>query len=144
MLAISFGWTWHAVVMGVKPVTNRAWKDSHAKKFTKGRHCAALDKGYHAKGRQFGVIEVVNCYPFNTADMPDEDYKREGFEFYDQHPYLIPPASPFAKFESMEDAFNDWREQSVDLYRLEFKNINVEAWAVYEVEQTIIRNGGTP
>lgn len=142
MLNISFGWTWQAVAMDAKTCTLRDWKDSHAKKFTKGRMLGGLTKGYFAKGEKFGIVQVKDCYRMNTRDLPDQDYVNEGFEFYDRYPFLIPAASPFAKFETQQQAFDDWREQEQNLWRLDFIVFEIEPSKLIEVND-LLRNGGT-
>jgi len=64
---ISFGWT--AGYLDTKTQTRRQWKDSHAAKFLKaydraaveGKHLRvpAIDKGYHAGGRQIGWCRLL-------------------------------------------------------------------------------------
>ncbi|QPJ61674.1 MAG: hypothetical protein G3M70_07155 [Candidatus Nitronauta litoralis] len=141
MLNISFGYTWHAVVMDAKTCTLRDWKDSHAKKFIKGSLVAGLTKGYFANGKKFGIVQVKDCYRVNTSELADEDYVNEGFEFYDRYPFLIPPCSPFAKFENQQQAFDDWREQELDMWRLDFNVFEIEPSILVEVIE-MTRKGG--
>ena len=84
---ISFGWT--AQYLGHKTQTRRVWKDSHAAKFIKAFDRAAaagqqlrvpaIDKGYHAGGKQIGSCVITERpYRQRLSDMPDGDLLAEG------------------------------------------------------------------
>ena len=86
-IPISFGWT--AQYLDRKTATRREWKDSHAAKFCKAFDRAAtagqqlrvpaIDKGYHAGGKQIGWC-VFTRRPFKErlADMGGYDLREEG------------------------------------------------------------------
>lgn len=84
---ISFGWT--AQYLDAKTQTRRQWKDSHAAKILRAYDRAAtsgqllrvpaIDKAYHAGGRQIGwcVIRSQPCKQ-RLRDMPEADLLAEG------------------------------------------------------------------
>jgi DNA N-6-adenine-methyltransferase (Dam) len=84
---ISFGYT--AQYLPQKCVTRRDWKDSHAAKFTNAFNKAiaegkqlrvpAIDKGYHAGGKQIGWLLISDRpYKQKLSDMPSHELKAEG------------------------------------------------------------------
>src|SRR5687768_3512885 len=84
---ISFGWT--AQYLDTKTQTRRTWKDSHATKFCNAFDRAgaagqqlrvpAIDKGYHAGGKQIGWCVIVNRpYKQRLGHMPEKDLLAEG------------------------------------------------------------------
>ena len=84
---ISFGYT--AQYLPKKTVTRREWKDDHAAKFTNALNKAigegkrlrvpAIDKGYHAGGKQIGWL-IISDHPYKQRlmDMPSRELKAEG------------------------------------------------------------------
>lgn len=84
---ISFGYT--AEYLPQKCVTRREWKDTHAAKFTNALNRAiaegkklrvpAIDKGYHAGGKQIGRL-IISDRPYKQklVDMPACELKAEG------------------------------------------------------------------
>lgn len=84
---ISFGWT--AQYLNTKTQTRRQWKDSHAAKFLRACDRAAaagqqlrvpaIDKAYHAGGKQIGWC-VIRSKPYKQrlGDMPESDLLAEG------------------------------------------------------------------
>jgi hypothetical protein len=88
MKIISFGYTAGAVEAQVKTVTRRAWKDNHAKRFHKGDHVMAWNKGQRLPGAH-PIAEIVltddpKLEPITL--MPDSDYEAEGFAWLHEHP----------------------------------------------------------
>jgi len=85
--SISFGWT--AQYLDKKTQTRRVWKDSHAAKFCNAFDRAvaagqqlrvpAIDKAYHAGGKQIGWC-VISSQPYKQrlGDMPESDLLAEG------------------------------------------------------------------
>lgn len=84
---ISFGYT--AQYLPKKCVTRRDWKASHAAKFTNALNRAisegkklrvpAIDKAYHAGGKQIGWLLISDrLYKQKLADMPAAQLKPEG------------------------------------------------------------------
>jgi hypothetical protein len=84
---ISFGYT--AQYLPQKSVTRRDWKDGHAAKFIKAWSRAvtegkklrvpAIDKGYHAGGKQIGWAILTEIpYKEKLRDMPEADLVAEG------------------------------------------------------------------
>lgn len=84
---ISFGYT--AQYLPQKSVTRRDWKDSHAAKFIRAYERAAangeelrvpaIDKGYHADGKQIGWAILTEIpYKEKLKDMPEADLVAEG------------------------------------------------------------------
>ena len=79
---ISFAWTTPAVRMLEKNCTRRDWKLIHAQNFHAGDIVGALDKQFQYGGVQFGIIKLLmDPYQENTRDIPDEDFKNEGFVY---------------------------------------------------------------
>ncbi|MEG3899789.1 MULTISPECIES: DNA N-6-adenine-methyltransferase [unclassified Microcoleus] len=84
---ISFGWT--AQYLDTKTQTRRQWKDTHVAKFLRAYDRAAaagqqlrvpaIDKGYHAGGKQIGWC-VIRDRPYKQrlGDMPEQDLLAEG------------------------------------------------------------------
>jgi hypothetical protein len=110
MNAISFGWTSAALLAGRKTVTRRFWKPMHRHRFHKGGVYWALDKDYRVGGHRIAKVRlVVEPYEELYGDMPDEDYEKEGFGFYEEFPEEIPPGAPWRRmsrltFEAMRRA----------------------------------------
>jgi hypothetical protein len=86
-IPISFGWT--VQYLNHKNQTRRSWKDSHAAKFCNAFDRAAaagqqlrvpaIDKGYHAGGKQIGSCVITERpYRQRLSDMPDSDLLAEG------------------------------------------------------------------
>lgn len=84
---LSFGWT--CQYLDRKTQTRRQWKDSHAAKFLRAYDRAAaagqqlrvsaIDKGYHAGGKQIGwCIIPQRPYKQRVGDMPESDLLAEG------------------------------------------------------------------
>lgn len=84
---ISFGWT--AQYLDTKTQTRRQWKDGHAAKILRAYDRAAvagqilrvpaIDKAYHAGGKQIGWC-VIRDRPYQQrlGDMPESDLLAEG------------------------------------------------------------------
>lgn len=82
-MIISFAWTTQALIDGVKTVTRRMWKKSHAKKFYEGQIVDAYDKLPHAGGKKVATIRITRQpYVQVLEDMPDDHFEREGGTLY--------------------------------------------------------------
>jgi len=110
---ISMGWTSQACIAKIKCVTRRNWKDEYAARFKQGSFHTISNKDFRYGGEIIGHIEIIKApYREPVAQIPASDYVQEGFEFYDQHPFLLP-----AKFradlkklglKNMEEWFQRW------------------------------------
>ncbi|MCK9495232.1 MAG: hypothetical protein M0R75_07015 [Dehalococcoidia bacterium] len=93
MKAISFGWTTLPLLAGEKTVTRREWKDTYATQWWVGTRFWMLDKDYRYGGQRLGIGEITATPSKELAcDAPAEDYAREGFEWFERHPDLLPDA----------------------------------------------------
>jgi hypothetical protein len=107
------GWTSHACVARFKHVTRRNWKSAYAARFMRGTIHTISDKDFRYGGKIIGRIEIIKTpYLEPVSQIPASDYVKEGFKYYDQHPYLLP-----AKFQTdlkkhgmktMKDWFAKW------------------------------------
>lgn len=79
MRIISFAWTTEALLMGLKTVTRRKWKDSYALKFKEGDLVAAYDKVPYAGGKKIATLRLT-CDPYKEPlfKMTDKEEINEG------------------------------------------------------------------
>ena len=118
-IPISFGYTCDRLLQGLKTVTRRKWKDSHAKHFIKafeqGLKVPALDKDKRYKGRQVGWLRLTEK-PYKTPDLTDIDNAElaaEGFPDCGLHQFLT-------------EFFDGEINQEVWVVRFEFEPLIVE------------------
>lgn len=83
-IAISFGKTYHRLLLGQKTVTRRHWKDSRANTFLKyfeeSRAIPFCDKSYRNGGKKKGYLRLTQKpYQEWLFDMPDSELSREGY-----------------------------------------------------------------
>jgi hypothetical protein len=108
MRIISFGWTAEAVRREIKTVTRREWGDDYAAAFKVGMLCQAHDKDARYGGKRIKYIKIMQpLYKEHISEMPDSDYRAEGFEFYAQNPHLFVKTNPYGC--TWED-FLAWRK----------------------------------
>lgn len=82
MMVISFAWTTPALVAGQKTCTRRAWDARYAARFKSGQLVQAYDRQPRFRGKPVAIIRLTADPELqNTRDIPEEDYKREGFEY---------------------------------------------------------------
>src|SRR4030095_966481 len=81
MKIISFAYTTPALLAGHKTVTRRYWNPRHAASFSPGEIVQAWDKSPRFGGKKVAEIRITAIYQENMIDAPDEDYKKEGFEY---------------------------------------------------------------
>jgi hypothetical protein len=126
--AISFFWTSPPLLTGEKTVTRRHWTAKYAATYRAGSVAVALNKDRRYGGKPIGLIRIVRePYLESTADMPDEDWRAEGFAFLDEHPELRPgrifdhPAAPdeFA----FDGGLARWRKRAEVMYVVRFELI---------------------
>jgi len=88
-LIISFAWTTGALLDGLKTVTRRLWKDSHAEKFKAGQIVDAYDRLPRSGGHKVATIRLT-CDPYKErlADMPDGDLILEGGLWEDKTDFI--------------------------------------------------------
>lgn len=81
-MVISFAWTTPALVAGQKTCTRRDWDPRYATRFRSGQLVQAYDRQPRYRGKPVAIIRLTaDPVLQNTRDIPEEDYKREGFEF---------------------------------------------------------------
>lgn len=83
-LHVSFGKTLTPLLAGLKTVTRREWKDSHAQKFIRafdnGSIIRAFDKDQRYGGRRVGWLWLTDRpYKEWLSQMPEKDLAAEGF-----------------------------------------------------------------
>lgn len=121
MHIISFAWTTPALLGGAKTVTRRSWKTKHAESFHADALVAAYDKSQRCHGQQVATIRITRQpYREHVGDMPDDDYRREGFEYLYQHSSALEEFSP--------GAFAQWRLQDDILWVVRFELIDITAY----------------
>ncbi len=84
MRAISFAWTSASLVTGNKTVTRREWDNEYAIRFLRGDLVQAYDRQARFGGKPIAIIRLTESPRF-TGDLPEEDFKGEGFEFDREH-----------------------------------------------------------
>ena len=108
MRFISFAWTVPALLAGAKTVTRRAWKASHAERFSSGELVSAFDKDPRAGGKKIGEIRLTRApYLEDVADMPAADYAGEGFAYFERHPEELPANAPQWMHGLTRERFSD-------------------------------------
>lgn len=110
-LSVSFGKALPQLLCGLKTVTRRTWKDSHARKFIRAwdreLSIRMLDKDLRYGGKQIGWMKLTCCpYRERLSDMPESDVSLEGF------PEL-------SKAEFIDRFFDKSQDQSVWVVRFE-------------------------
>jgi len=88
-LIISFAHTTDALLAGLKTVTRREWKDSHAAKFRDGQLVDAYDHLPRSGGHKVATIRLT-CDPYKErlADMPEGDLILEGGLWEDKADFI--------------------------------------------------------
>lgn len=84
MRIISFAWTTPAITADPcrKTCTRREWDDGYARKFLAGDLIAAWDRSPRFGGKHVATIRLtVKPYLEPAADIPDDDWQAEGFDF---------------------------------------------------------------
>lgn len=147
MRIVSFAHTTPALLVDgplMKTCTRRMWVPGYANSV-----CREIDKGdamwkaYNMNPR-FGGKPVAIVHPTdiayeNTRDMPDSDYRAEGFEFFDLKADYLPdertrmidslmgtvigrgPATP----ATLRELFDLWREAARDVWVVRFERVEV-------------------
>lgn len=124
---ISFGWTHWALVARQKTVTRRDWKPAYAMQFKAGETLQAYDRSPRAKGRRIGMIKLTKApYLECTSKMPKADYQREGLEYLDANPCLVPPG------HSID--FDRWKESAELLYVVRFEVLEIDEHSLKTLE----------
>lgn len=130
---ISFGWTWPAIVAKEKTCTRRDWNKKFALSFEPDEICHAWDFSPRSgHGKWIADIKIKEVFHQNTFNMAEDDYKAEGFEFFDKHKHIIPQikGSPFLNYMDDDDPcrrfFWNWKEEMKDLWVVKFKVMKVD------------------
>lgn len=93
MIAISFAWTTPALVTGNKTCTRREWDDRYARRFQIGDLIAAYDRQPRFRGCQVATLRLTTT-PVYSAELPEEDYEREGFRWLSDRGLKVAGHSP--------------------------------------------------
>jgi hypothetical protein len=123
---ISFAWTVPALLAGEKSRTRRQWDADYARRFTAGQQALAFDRSPRFAGRPVALIELTAAPVLEPISaMPDKDFEREGFGFFERHPEAVPASDPLGiRAYGARRAFERWREAGGDYYIVDFKLLN--------------------
>lgn len=135
---ISFGHTWPAFAAQAKDTTRRNWKKTHAGRIRVGMTLDALNTATFLGGRKIGTLVVESVARERWSTMPDADYLREGFAWFNaQDRNLIPEKSRdevWARDNCSFEAFTAWRRQRGSIYVVRYRITHVEDWAKRALE----------
>lgn len=143
MRAISFGWTWPALVTKNKTCTRRDWDPRYARSFKSGECLQALNKVWFQGGKRIGVIRLIEKpYLQNLADMPAADYRNEGFEWFFCNPSAIPRKGDGVNVirDGSLAAFRMWRETKQFVWVVRFKILDIEKFANDDLLEFMSKN----
>lgn len=117
---ISFAWTTPALLAHEKTVTRRAWKPQHAAKFHAGQLVDAWDKSPRYGGKKVAVIKLVqDPYQENSAAIPKEDFKAEGFD------YLLMNMTRGETANHVDDIVDNWIRHPHLLWVVRFELVSI-------------------
>ncbi len=126
MRIISMAWTSSAFRAGRKFCTRRSWATRYAMSFTPGEHVQVWEKSQRIpSAKRIGVISL-EARPLleDIADAPDEDYEREGFAFYHEHPELLPRSAPWP--DCSWDTWLTWKQTGGELWVIRFQIVTID------------------
>lgn len=118
MKIMSFAWTVPAFLNKRKSRTRREWNDKYASMFKVGDLIQAWDKQPRFKGKRIGTIKITGIKKENISKMPDEDFEKEGFKYFDEEGLPIWDMLP-------RDAFENWRKEDYDVWVIDFEIIKI-------------------
>ena len=120
MRHISFAWTTDALKAGAKNVTRRHWQDSWAsRRWKKGDYAVAYDRNPAWGGTQIALIRLTETpYKESTADIPDDDWKGEGFAYMQQHRQLVNGVTP-------QEFWDKWKREPEEMWVIRFEVVEV-------------------
>jgi len=119
MRPISFAWTTPALLAGVKTVTRRDWKATHAARHHAGDLLAAYDRQARYGGKQVAVIRLTaDPVLESTAAAPESDYQAEGFEWLQDRGIKVDKLDPRALWTA-------WRVFPRDLWVVRFELVEI-------------------
>lgn len=101
MKIISCAWTTPALISGHKTCTRRDWNERYARGFKAGDLVQAYDRSPRNGGRPVAIIRLT-ADPEYTSLVPDEDWRREGFEYLRSIRATVNGATPL-------DVWASWR-----------------------------------
>ena len=111
---ISFAWTTKALFHG-KTVTRRHWNDDWARRWEAGDYAVAYDRNPMYGGSQVALIQLTAVpYKENTADIPDEDWVNEGFEYLESIGEDVHGQTP-------QEFWDAWKETAEDIWVIRFR-----------------------
>ncbi len=115
MRIISFAWTTPALLAGRKTMTRREWSPRHANGFHRGDRVQAWDKSPRNGGKKVGEL-LLTAEPEFTPLVDMEDYEREGFAYFDEHPQKLAPNAP-----DFHQIWAKWRGAAADVWVVRFR-----------------------
>lgn len=111
---VSFAWTTKALFHG-KTVTRRHWNDNWARRWEKGDYAVAYDRNPMYGGSQVALIQLTEApYKENTADIPDEDWVNEGFEYLESIGEKVNGKTP-------REFWDAWKAEAEDIWVIRFE-----------------------
>lgn len=117
-MIVSFAWTTPALLAGAKTVTRRDWTYGHAQKFTVGMLVDAYDRSPRAHGKKVATIRITRPpHRESTANLPVEDYAREGFAWLREHGHR----------ETVDRIMESWGMYPREVWVVQFELVEVLA-----------------
>ena len=111
---VSFAWTTKALWHG-KTVTRRHWNDDWARRWQKGDYALAYDRNPQWGGSQVALIQLTAApYKENTANIPDEDWVNEGFEYLESIGETVHGMTP-------REFWDKWHNEPEDIWVIRFE-----------------------
>lgn len=117
MKMISFAWTSPALVMGAKTCTRRNWKARHAARYHAGELVAGYDRQPLYQGHQLAVIRLT-VDPLFTGELPDADWRHEGFEWLSQRGFTVNGLTP-------QNLWDLWRTEMPEAWVIRFELVEL-------------------
>ena len=146
-MIVSDGHTWPAFVARVKTVTRRLWLPKTAAKFRAGFVFDKWDKSPRCRGKPIGrcrMLEDARLEPL--ADMPDDDYRAEGFAWMHEHPWTIPWSARkaiWAQGDCSFEAFDAWRRGGGSMWVVRYEILSIDPAAKGRLKELLSERPAT-
>lgn len=116
---ISFAWTTPALLEGIKTVTRRAWKESHASRFKQGDIITAYDKQPSFGGKPVAFIRLTQTpYRQPSDKIPSIDWVNEGFAFLQKRGKKVNKMTP-------RELWKKWHDEPENFYVIRFEMVEI-------------------
>lgn len=121
---IAFGWMSPALVTGNKSMIRQcSWSNEYAKCISDNEIFIALDKVRVNGGTDIALIRLTNApYKQHRRETPESDYAPEGFEYFGNHPEMLPE---HLKDVDLWEHWADFKKQNSYVYVLRFEIIHL-------------------